>query len=376
MLAVDLAMLAGLFLYKVVYHDPQIEYAHLLVTYHFGFAKRALMGSLISLATASVPIVAVYALGLAAFIVALVLFGTMFRRIVGPNAQNLPLLAFLVGSPFFFKNFMYSIGYFDIYGCIAALIALIAPVGVFYLPALALGCVVLVLLHPVQFLLYCPVICLVAVIRYYCPFDFPAARVLYGGLLCLFVLAAFIASVRFGQILTSPETLLDYLRARGSDLTDSRVAYIWTSTLTDDLRATWRFVGKNTFRVPIYLILIACHAPVIRYFLQLIRCLAASRDKAIVVAAMVAITAGYLAIGSLGFDYARWVSNWAVCMALVMFATHLLPQAAAAPMPPVAADTAQNLALGWIVNRDTPRWHHGPVLSRLSRPGAKCWACF
>ena len=52
--------------------------------------------------------------------------------------------------------------------------------------------------------------------------------------------------------------------------TDSRVAYIWTSTLIDDLRETWRFVGKNTFRVPIYLILIACHAPVIRDSLQLI----------------------------------------------------------------------------------------------------------
>ena len=199
MLAIDLAILASLFVYKVVAHDPQIEYAHLLVTYHFGFAKRALMGSLISLVAASVPILAVYAIGLAAVIVALVLFGIMFLRIIGTNTQNLPLLAFLIGSPFFFKNFMYSIGYFDIYGCIAGLIALIAPVGVFYLPALALGCVVLVLLHPVQFLLYCPVICLVAVIRYYCPFDFSATRVLYGGLLCLIVLAAFIASVRFGK---------------------------------------------------------------------------------------------------------------------------------------------------------------------------------
>jgi hypothetical protein len=56
MLAADLAILTGLFLYKVASHDPQIEYAHLLMTYHFGFAKRALMGSLISLTTASVPI--------------------------------------------------------------------------------------------------------------------------------------------------------------------------------------------------------------------------------------------------------------------------------------------------------------------------------
>ena len=72
------------------------------------------MGSLISLVAASVPILAVYAIGLVAVIVALVLFGIMFLRIIGTNTQNLPLLAFLIGSPFFFKNFMYSIGYFDI----------------------------------------------------------------------------------------------------------------------------------------------------------------------------------------------------------------------------------------------------------------------
>jgi len=348
MLAVDIAILVGLFVYKVVGHDPQIEYAHLLVTYHFGFAKRALLGALVSLVATSVPIMAVYALGLAAFIAAMVLFVMAFRRIVGTDAHNLPLFAFLFGSPFFFKNFMYSIGYLDIYGCIGALIALTAPVGVFYLPALVLGCVALVLLHPVQFLLYCPLIGLIAVIRCYCVFGFSTARVLHGGLLGLAVLAVFVASVT-GQVPTSPGVLFDYLRARGPDLTDPGVTYVWTSTLADDLQATWRGIGKNSIRVPVYLILIALHVPVIRYFGRLVRCLARPRDKAIVVSGLLAISAGYLLIGAFGYDYARWVSNWAVCMALVMLATHLLPLARAAPAPPVAGDTTTNLALGWIV---------------------------
>ena len=88
---------------------------------------------------------------------------------------------------------------------------------------------------------------------------------------------------------------------------------------------------------------------------------------------MVAITAGYLAIDTFGFDYARWVSNWAVCMALVMFATHLLPLATPAPAPSVAGDTTQNLALGLDRNRDPTRWHHGPVLSTPSPACARCW---
>jgi hypothetical protein len=349
MLVANLAILTGLFLYKVTSHDPQIEYAHLLMTYHFGFAKRALMGSLISLATASVPISAIYAIGLVAFAVAFVLFRIVFRRIVGIDVENLPLLAFLIGSPFFFKNFMYSIGYFDIYGCIVALIALLIPVGVLYLPVLAVLCVVLVLIHPVQFLLYCPVIGFVAVFRYYCRFGFSTARVLYGGLLCMVLLVVFIASVWFGQVRTSPEALLDYLHGRGPDLTDSKVTYIWTSTLGDELHATWRVFEKNALRIPVYLGLLALHAPVGRYFWQLIRCLAKPRDKAIVVLAVVAITGGYITIGAVVFDYSRWVANWVVCLVLVMLATHLLPLASGKPRPSIVANAEGNLILGWVV---------------------------
>jgi hypothetical protein len=261
MLAVDVAILGGLFFYKTAFHDPQIQYAHLLMTYHFGFAKRALMGSAVSLVSASVPMAAVFAIGFAAIIAALVLFAITFRRLLGINALTLPLLAFLAGSPFFLKNFIHTIGYFDIYGCIIALIALIAPVGVLYLPVLAAGCVALVLLHPVQFLLYCPVIAFEAVIRCYCPSNFSAVRVWHGGLLCLVVLV-FIASAWYGQVPASPQALLDYLHSRGSDLTDSNVIYIWTSTLGDDLRSTRNAMGKNAWRIPIYLGLILLHAPV------------------------------------------------------------------------------------------------------------------
>jgi hypothetical protein len=55
MLAVNAAVLAGVFLYKIT-REPYVPYIHLLVDYHFGFTKRALIGAIISLFFAKVPV--------------------------------------------------------------------------------------------------------------------------------------------------------------------------------------------------------------------------------------------------------------------------------------------------------------------------------
>src|SRR5580658_7269844 len=83
MLVVDFAILAALFFYKLFFHAPQIEYMHLLATYHFGFAKRALVGTVVSWFSASVPIWYVYAIGITAWIVTLILFVAAFRKTFG-----------------------------------------------------------------------------------------------------------------------------------------------------------------------------------------------------------------------------------------------------------------------------------------------------
>ena len=44
MLAVNVAVLIGVFLYKIT-REPYVPYIHLLVDYHFGFTKRALIGA-------------------------------------------------------------------------------------------------------------------------------------------------------------------------------------------------------------------------------------------------------------------------------------------------------------------------------------------
>ena len=55
MLAVNVIVTIGVFLHKITL-PPCVPYIHLLVDYHFGFIKRALIGEIVSLLTAEVPV--------------------------------------------------------------------------------------------------------------------------------------------------------------------------------------------------------------------------------------------------------------------------------------------------------------------------------
>jgi hypothetical protein len=50
------------FLHKITL-PPCVPYIHLLVDYHFGFTKRALIGAVVSLFAREVPVWLVFALG-------------------------------------------------------------------------------------------------------------------------------------------------------------------------------------------------------------------------------------------------------------------------------------------------------------------------
>jgi hypothetical protein len=62
LLAVNAAVVAGVFIHKFLL-PPYVPYIHLLVDYHFGFIKRALIGAVVALFTAKVPAWLVFALG-------------------------------------------------------------------------------------------------------------------------------------------------------------------------------------------------------------------------------------------------------------------------------------------------------------------------
>src|SRR4030081_3463803 len=167
MLAVNVAVLIGVFFYKIT-REPYVPYIHLLVDYHFGFIKRALIGASVSLFFAKVPVWLVFALGGAVWLITLGLFVALFRRTFGFGDRQLPLLVFMAGSPFFFKNFMHTLGHFDIYGCALAIILLLVPArSLLFVAAAAVASMILILIHQIHFLMYVPTIAAIVLLRHY-----------------------------------------------------------------------------------------------------------------------------------------------------------------------------------------------------------------
>jgi hypothetical protein len=350
MLALD-AIIAPVALYSTVFVDsPRYPgYMHLLVTYHFGFIRRALVGTVLSAFTDTVPFWYVYAIAVAAWIVTLVLFIAVFRRVFGFRPENFPLFVFVIGSPFFFKNFAIALSHFDIYGCLWALVALLLPVGTLYPLVVAAGCVVLVLMHHLHFLLYVPTIGFIVFVRYGLLPGFSAGKAAYGTALFLVICTVFLIAAFFGRAPVPPETFLAYVRSRASDQIDPSNAWMWYSTLAQEIRATWERLGGHALRFPVYGVLIALHLPIGRYLKALIVKLPTPLMRRSSIAALVVITAGYIPICVVAHDYARWVSSWAVCMILAMLAIRLLPSTGTEDAPPLAPGSKTNLVLGWIV---------------------------
>jgi multisubunit Na+/H+ antiporter MnhE subunit len=97
----------------------------------------------------------------------------------------------------------------------------------------------------------------------------------------------------------------------------------------------------------VFALLIWLHVPVWNYLARLIRALSDEFHRRIVIASIVLVSAGYLIMFAIVFDYSRWVSNWAVCMFLILHAVKTLP--ASKPVPLVAVNDAANQSLGWII---------------------------
>src|SRR5713226_4704454 len=150
MLAVNVAVLIGVFLHKITL-PPYVPYIHLLVGYHFGFTKRALIGAVISVFPTKIPVWLVFALSGAVWLVTLGLFVKLFRRTFGLDDEHLPLFVLMAGSPFFLKNFMHTLGHFDIYGCAFAICLLLAPArSVAFVISAAFTSMILILIHHIH----------------------------------------------------------------------------------------------------------------------------------------------------------------------------------------------------------------------------------
>ncbi|MGD5575240.1 hypothetical protein QUU09_22595, partial [Xanthomonas citri pv. citri] len=102
LLAINVAVIVGVFVHKIQL-PPYVPYIHLLVDYHLGFIKRALIGAIVALFTAKVPVWLVFAIGGAAWLVTSALYARLFEKTFGFTARTLPLFVFIAGSPFFLK---------------------------------------------------------------------------------------------------------------------------------------------------------------------------------------------------------------------------------------------------------------------------------
>jgi hypothetical protein len=123
-------------------------------------------------------------------------------------------------------------------------------------------------------------------------------------------------------------------------------SYIWYQPLAREIHDTWARMPSNLLGIPVFALLIWLHIPLWRYFTDLIRSLSDRTHRRIVVAGVGLISFGYVIIFATVFDYSRWISNWAVCMFLIMHAVKPLPSLQKVP---AVANDQRTSVLGWIV---------------------------
>jgi hypothetical protein len=350
MLAVNVAVLIGVFLYKIT-REPYVPYIHLLVDYHFGFTKRALIGALLSLFFAKVPVWLVFALSGAVWLLTLVLFVKLFRRTFGFDDAQMPLFVFMAGSPFFLKNFMHTLGHFDIYGCALAICLLLVPArSVVFVILAALASMILILIHHIHLLMYVPTIAVIVVLRYYLAQGLTRQNAVVGIAAALCVGLLFLAAQFWGTMPVPPDEFVRHLQSRMADPTRTNLlsfSYIWYQPLAREIHDTWDRMPSNILGIPVFALLIWLHAPLWKYFANLIRSLSVEFHQRIVIAAIVTVSAAYLIMFAIVFDYSRWISNWAVCMFLILHAVKTLPASQTVPL--ISTDDRNTTILGWIV---------------------------
>ncbi|WP_298258362.1 hypothetical protein [Bradyrhizobium sp.] len=350
MVTINAAVIAGVFIHKILL-PPYVPYIHLLVDYHFGLVKRALIGAIVALFTAKVPVWLVFALGGAAWVATAALFAKLFRRTFGFDDAHMPLFIFIAGSPFFLKNFMHTLGHFDIYGCLAAIILLLIPAhGIALVLLAAFLSAVLILIHHIHLLMYVPTIALIVVLRHYLAMGFNRTNLVVGTISIL-ALAALFLGLQFWGTMPIPEAdFVAYLKTRMADPARTDLlgfSYIWYQPLVKEIGDTWARMPSNILGVPVFALLIWLHTPLWRYFADSIRSLADDFHRHIVVAGILGVTAAYLVMFAMVFDYSRWISNWVVCLFLILHAVKTLPSLK--PVPPIASDDRKTNVAGWIV---------------------------
>ena len=123
--------------------------------------------------------------------------------------------------------------------------------------------------------------------------------------------------------------------------------YIWYQPLSKEIADTWARMPSNILGIPVFALLIWLHTPLWCYFARLIGALGSELHRRIVISAIIMISVGYLVMFAIVFDYSRWISNWAVCMFLLLHAVKMLP--ASKDVALIPSDDRKTTISGWIV---------------------------
>ena len=350
MLAVNVAVFIGVFWHKILL-PPFVPYIHLLVDYHFGFIKRALIGAIVSLFTDKVPVWLVFALAGAVWLITFGLFIRLFQKTFGFDEKNQPLFLFMAASPFFFKNFMHTLGHFDIYGCLLAIVLLLVPArSIWFVVLAALFSIILILIHHIHLLMYVPTIAVIVVVRHYLVTGINRSNVGVGVIATLALGALFVVAQFWGTMPIPESEFVAYLKTRMADPSRTDLlsfSYIWYQPLSKEIVDTWGRMPQNILGVPVFALLIWLHTPLWRYFADSIRALRDDWHRRLVIAALIGVSLGYLIMFAIVFDYSRWISNWAVCMFLILHAVKTLP--ASYQVKPISSDDRKTTTFGAIV---------------------------
>jgi hypothetical protein len=164
------------------------------------------------------------------------------------------------------------------------------------------------------------------------------------------VSALFFAAQFLGTMPIPEADFVEYLKTRMTDPSRTdllQFSYIWYQPLAKEIADTWGRLPHNILGVPVFALLIWLHAPLWRYFAGLIGALASRMHRCLVVVALVGVSLAYLVMFAMVFDYSRWISNWAVCMFLILHAVKTLP--AAREAPPVPAEDQRTNIFGLII---------------------------
>jgi hypothetical protein len=316
MLAVNAAVLIGVFWHKIAL-PPYVPYIHLLVDYHFGFTKRALIGAIVSLSTAKVPVWLVFALAGTVWLMTAGLFVQLFRRTFGFDEKHLPLFVFMAGSPFFLKNFMHTLGHFDIYGCLLAICLLLIPArSLAYVVLAAIFSVLLVLIHHIHLLMYVPTIAAIVVLRHYLVHGADRQNVAVGIASLVAIGVLFIAAQFYGTMAVPETEFVAYLQGRMADPSQTNLlsfGYIWYQPLSKEIGTRGNACRTTLLGVPVFALMIwLAHAALAIFSRPGRRAFPLMHIATSSAAAIIMVSLGYLRHVAIVFDYSRWISNWAV----------------------------------------------------------------